>query len=157
MWCNFIYDIISMYPQYPPPMPYPYAYPPMMGGGYGNDDRQKKMMLVLLVAAGAGFWYYTNHYKSPSDLVKHFTGKLENVTLGDIARSTTVQYVKHKLGTTGKFIWIAKELEPLVKPKIIGQLPTDPLPDDFVDAAGDTYSFISSKDPNEYIVLKDMA
>lgn len=143
------------YPYAPPPPPYPYAYPPpMMGGG---DDKKKKMMLVLVIAAGAGFWYYTNHYKTPADMVKHFTGKLDNVTLGDIAKSGATQYVKHKLGTTGKFIWIAKELEPLVKPRIATQLPTDPLPDDFVDAAGDTYSFISSKDPNEYIVLKDMA
>lgn len=145
-----------MYP-YAPPVPYPYAYPPPMAGGYGNDDKKKKMMLALLVVAGVGFWYYKNHYKTPADMVKHFTGKLDAVTLGDIAKSGTTQYVKHKLGTTGKFIWIAKELEPLVKPRIATHLPTDPLPDDFVDAAGDTYSFISSKDPNEYIVLKDMA
>jgi hypothetical protein len=145
---------------YPPPAPYPYAYPPppqMMGyGGYRNDDRKKKMMLALIVV-GAGFWYFKTNYKSPQEMMKHLSGKLDKITLGDIAKSGATQFVKHKLGTTGKFIWLAKELEPLVKPKIIAHLPNDPLPDDFLDTAGDTYSFITTKDPNEYIILKDIA
>jgi len=149
-----------MYP-YAPPAPYPYAYPPpppMMGGGvYDNDDKKKKMMLALLiVGGGAGFWYYKTHYKSPQEMIKHLTGKLDKITLGDIARGGASQYVKHKLGTTGKFVWVAKEIEHLVKPKIIAHLSTDPLPDDFLDSAGDTYEFVTTKDPNEYIVLKDM-
>ena len=150
-----------MYPPYAPPAPYPYAYPPppMMGygGGYGADDKKKKMMLALLVVGGgAGFWYYKTHYKSPQEIVTHFAGKLDKITLGDIAKSGASQYVKHKFGTTGKFVWVAKELEPLVKPKILGQSPTEPLPDDFLDTSGDTYSFVTTQDPNEYIVLKDM-
>ena len=151
-----------MYPPYAPPAPYPYAYPPpqpMMGyGGYGADDKKKKMMLALLVVGGgAGYWYFKTHYKTPQEIVKHFAGKLDKITLGDIARSGASQYVKHKLGTTGKFVWVAKELEPLVKPKIIAHLPSDPLPDDFLDTAGDTFGFVSTEDPNEFIILKDMA
>lgn len=147
-----------MYP-YGQPAPYPYAYPPPpppMGYGYGGDDRKKKIMLAALVIGGVGFWYYKTHYKNPAEMVKHLTGKLDKITLGDIAKSGVSQYVKHKLGTTGKFVWLAKELEPLVKPKIMTQLPTEPLPDDFLDTVGDTYSFVATEDPNEYIVLKDV-
>lgn len=145
-----------MYPPYGPPPPYPYAYPPMAYGGGMGDDRKKKMMLALVVAGGVGFWYYKTNYKSPQEMMTHLAGKLDTITLGDIAKSGTTQFVKHKLGTTGKFVWLAKELEPLVKSKLITHLPTDPLPDDFLDTAGDTYSFVTTKDPNEYIVLKDI-
>lgn len=144
-----------MYPYAPPP--YPYAYPPPMGyGGHGNDDKKKKMMIVLLVAGGVGFWYYKTHYKSPQEMMKHLTGKLDQITLKDILKTGTAQYVKHKLGTTGKFVWIAKELVPIAQPKIMALTPSDPLPDDFLDTLGDTHSFIATSDPTEYIIMKDI-
>lgn len=141
-----------MYPYAPPP-PYPYAYPPPMMHGR-NDEKKKQMMLALVVAAGVGYWYYSTHYKSPTEMMKHLAGKLEQTTLGDVAKAGATQFIKHKLGTTGKFVWVAKEVEHLVKPKIIAHMPSDPLPGEFLDAAGDAYEFVATKDPSEIIVLK---
>tara|TARA_Y100000389_G_C17470594_1_gene530208 strand:+ start:1309 stop:1740 length:432 start_codon:yes stop_codon:yes gene_type:complete len=142
---------------YAPQMPYPYAYPPpYMGRHVQSDDNKKQMMLGVLVLAGCGFWYFKSNYKSPQEMIKHMTGKLDKITLADIAKSGASQFVKYKLGTTGKIIWVAKKLVPIVKPQIDVHLPTDPLPEDFLDTGGDTYSYVSTSDPNEYIVLKNI-